>query len=582
MGDFDGGKISIADLFSDKFIFTIPEYQRPFVWGQEEFDELFEDIRASMEDNDPSYFLGAIVLHRLNDYDELTKRGTYAVVDGQQRITSLLILLAVIRDLLGEVGAAEEDASKKAQYLKYSMKVGELLYQEADRLLNRAEQVRLTVWPDDRYFFEVHVLKPGGTSHIRQSPRTETQQNMLEAMRIFRSKFLNSDGVINVDLLLRVLQHVLSRTYVLYTRTADQALAFTQFIRLNARGVDLQSSDLLKTENLRVIKSDNERYNCAKLWTDIEKDLGRDGLERLLAFIRDIKLKQKARRTIWEEYQQIFKKGLLERGNEFFEHVRIIADIYNDLVLNVQSSLSGVDEGVRYENLVVLMRDFIPSTDWVPPLLHFRGKFRSATISDIWAFLERLERKYTVSWVCGLTPTQRLWAMYELVDVIDQANSLGDVLNAKELDVDSMKSEFLSVISSKDFYSKRFCKYVLLRLDLAMRAGANVVQAYRGDITVEHVLPRNPGSGSPWLSLFDDRERDEWTNRLGNLVLLSRKTNSRSGRKSFAEKITEGYFVKSMQDFQLTNQMASYTQWTPNEVSQRHRDLLQLAERTWF
>lgn len=66
MGDFDGGKISIADLFSDKFVFVIPNYQRPFVWGREEFDVLFEDIRASMENNDPSYFLGAIVLHRLD------------------------------------------------------------------------------------------------------------------------------------------------------------------------------------------------------------------------------------------------------------------------------------------------------------------------------------------------------------------------------------------------------------------------------------------------------------------------------------------------------------------------------------
>lgn len=293
-------------------------------------------------------------------------------------------------------------------------------------------------------------------------------------------------------------------------------------------------------------------------------------------------MKQKARRTIWEEYQNIFNDGLLEKGAKFFEYIRRMADFYNDLVLNVQTSLSGAEEGIRYENLAVLMRDFIPSADWIPPLLHFKDKFPSATPADMWAFLQRLERKYLVGWVCGLTPTQRLWAMYDLARVIDRANTLQDVLNAEEFEVSPMKEEFLNVLDSRDFYSKHFCKYILLRLDLAMRTGANVVQAYRGDITVEHILPRNPGHDSPWMSLFNDAQQEKWTNRLGNLVLLSRRTNSRSGRKSFEEKKSEAYFAKSMQDFQLTNQMANYAKWTPDEVEQRHRSLLKLAENVWF
>lgn len=568
-GTFDGGKISVKDLFS-RFTFNIPAYQRPFVWGADEFDLLFEDIKASTLNKDPSYFLGALVLHT-RSFDDITGEGNYDIVDGQQRITTLLILLAVIRDILREMG----DTERASQVQKF-------IYQEADKKMSIPEQVRLIVWPDERAFFKKYVLTFDGTRNLsKDGMSTEAQENMAKAIHIFRDK---CDALVTggqgVQSILDIFVHLRDRCYFLYTRTDDKALALTQFIRLNARGVDLQSSDLLKTENLAEIRDEQQSNSCSQTWIRLENDLGRDRMELLLGFIRDIQLKQKARKTLWEEYQLIFSKGLINRGVDFFDTVQGAGDIYNQYVLDPLSIQPSSDIVVKYQNIIGLMRDFIPSADWVPVLIRFIERF-GPNFPALLTFTERLERRYVVDWVCGLTPTQRLTAMYGLLRLIDGSDTADSVINGPEFDVTKSQDLFLSVVDAVDFYYRPFCKYILLRLDLNMRASSNLVQVYGGQVTVEHVLPRNPDRNSPWVQAFNDKDRENWTNRLGNLVLLSRRTNTQAGRKPFADK-KQTYFAKSMQDFHLTNDIAQYQDWTPAEVKARHQRLLTMLKRLWF
>ncbi|KOF56113.1 hypothetical protein AGR56_04105 [Clostridium sp. DMHC 10] len=88
-----GEKISLKKLFSDEFFFIIPEYQRPYSWEKENCEQLFDDIYESNRDNE--YFLGTIILQELESIGTGKK---YAIIDGQQRITTLQILLACLRD----------------------------------------------------------------------------------------------------------------------------------------------------------------------------------------------------------------------------------------------------------------------------------------------------------------------------------------------------------------------------------------------------------------------------------------------------------------------------------------------------
>ncbi|MED3824556.1 DUF262 domain-containing protein [Priestia flexa] len=109
-------EILLKDLFGSKFAFQIPGYQRQYSWEKDQLDQLFDDIREAMEDGENSYFLGSVILQAVSQKSD--ESGVYDVVDGQQRITTLTMLIAVMRDLIENTKAKSTLQSK--------------IYQEAD------------------------------------------------------------------------------------------------------------------------------------------------------------------------------------------------------------------------------------------------------------------------------------------------------------------------------------------------------------------------------------------------------------------------------------------------------------------
>ena len=94
----DSDKLLIKDVFS--MWFRIPEYQRPYIWDTDQVNELLNDIMdARNYKSDSQYFLGSMVLHKKEKTESTTRYTEYDLLDGQQRITTLLLVTAVIRDL---------------------------------------------------------------------------------------------------------------------------------------------------------------------------------------------------------------------------------------------------------------------------------------------------------------------------------------------------------------------------------------------------------------------------------------------------------------------------------------------------
>lgn len=140
----------MSKIFSDDFAFSIPNYQRPYSWTREQAGELLQDLLDFMGTSDVDvvtlnpYFLGSIVL--IKDIDPEAK-----VVDGQQRLTTLTILLAVIREL-----ADEEDKQDLTR----------VLYEKASRYRGTVDRYRLTLRPRDAVFFRDNIQKEGGISQL--------------------------------------------------------------------------------------------------------------------------------------------------------------------------------------------------------------------------------------------------------------------------------------------------------------------------------------------------------------------------------------------------------------------------------
>ena len=181
---------------------------------------------------------------------------------------------------------------------------------------------------------------------------------------------------------------------------------------MNDRGVKLSNSDILKAQNLQNVP-DAERIKYGIKWEELESEL-RDDFDRFLSFIRTIVVKEKARFNVLQEFEDkiynpkekdkssgIIKPALLKKGKETFDLIEKYYKHYDQLFENDNHNFTN---GFEFNNLLVVLKTTLPSTDWIPPLLSYFNKFNS---KRIYVFLLLLDKKFSGDWVGQLSPTER-------------------------------------------------------------------------------------------------------------------------------------------------------------------------------
>lgn len=563
---------TLGYIFSSNFLFEIPIYQRPFIWDTEKFQQLFDDISDAKASGEQQYFLGSILLQEL-------KSPIYQVVDGQQRLTALSLLFASIRDM-----TSNEDLKIQAQ---------SYIYQQKDQFKRIPEQMRVKPWEDLVDIFRKYIYTQGGTKLFLeefQQKAIKYQDDQDPIYHIYESLETYKNSLAGLESIEDFITYVLTNTYLVYIKTSTQASAFRLFSVLNSRGEPLNTSDLLKSENLGEIKDTLEREKYAKTWREIEDNLGREELENLIIFIRTMKIQEKAKVSIYEEYQNnIFKPKIVKKGTEFISLLKDVATIYNDKILEGSINSDSQEKINKYFTIVNLMNKYLPFSDWKPPLMYFYQIYkREELLIDM---LLKLEQKAFVEWAAGFSFVERITSLNRILKLIDNSNSPKDVIDkllyfkdegikrgkeARSIDFsnrDEIKSN-LKIFDDPQFYSKfggKIAKYTLLRIDIESSEHETIKKEYGGTITVEHILPRNPPKDSTWLTLFTEEERIDLTNKLGNLVLLSRKKNSQAQNYDFKKK-KDVYFLSGRKttDFNITKQLSDIIEWTPEELRKRH------------
>lgn len=553
-------KIVIKDIFS-QWWFRVPEYQRPYVWGYDEVSDLLEDLSfASKEKSESEYFLGSLVFQSKKakpkegqEYDEND------LLDGQQRMTTLLLLFAVIRDLSNDLVA-------KAQCQK-------CIHLQKNEYTGDPERTRLVyaIRPAVQKFIDEFVKEDEGTTwdkdlqKIAEKDEDLSRRNMAKGILTIRKYFSDNHDVVPDDLLKFLLQNVL----LIYVSTENLDDAFRLFTILNDRGIPLRNSDILKSLNLGALESDTDKEFYAQMWETAESELG-DDFDRFLGHIRTILVKEKARLNLLQEYEDkiyepkerekstgVLKPALLKRGKETFDIVERYLNHYTTLKGGLNYDEFG---DFRFDNLIKVMGTTLPSTDWQPPLMQYFDKFH---YDHLFEFLVKLDNKFSADWICQLSPTERIEAMNQIIRSVDKAASPTDVFNTAWFDFKI--SEFERAIQG-DIYGRRFARYLLLKLDYLYQ---NHDQKMNFEtLSVEHILPQSPSPDSHWVKDFTDMQRDEMTDRLGNLVLITRTKNSSQGRLDYVEK-KKRYFEKCIDTCPNSLRVLNtYNQWTPKEYAE--------------
>ncbi|MDM0925803.1 DUF262 domain-containing HNH endonuclease family protein [Clostridium perfringens] len=566
----------IKDLLSNKFLFEIPDYQRAYSWTKENLKQLVEDIWESVElnkargnkefDQYEPYFLGSIVLCSKEYKDDGC--GIYDVIDGQQRLTSIIMLIAAIRDLIDN----EE----------YKKVLSDLIYQKPNVLMGIKESIRVKARGKEEEFFKKYILTNGGTELVKDldmEELSEAKQNMVNAIEVFRDSFFNENGELLEEKLNEFIVYLLQKVVLVVITTESFTSAFRLFNVINARGLPLTDSDLLKSENLRVMNPEI-RKEYTDIWESHEQDLGKEKLDQIIGFMRTMKLKNKVEESVYEEFsKKIFRNEPEYLGVNFVNHLTSVKALYDKYIID--GNLEGVSEEEKsyYKNLINIMREFLPYDDWMAAVIRFAEKFNDDKL--VLEFVKVLEKRLVIDWVNGNSFADRLNRVYGILEAIEEKDSLEEIKEAPVFlyDLERTTAYFENALNDIDFYSKgrmMIPKYIFVRLDMEKRA--NEVLDYSDKIMIEHVLPRN-AKEAYWKDNFSADQRRNWANKFGNLVIITGAKNTRANNKPFAEKVEQ--YLSKKSDFAITKEVLELSDWNMDSLKDRHESLVNRALELW-
>lgn len=549
---------TLAKIFSDDYVFTIPGYQRPYSWGKDQAQELLDDLLGALAtapvqvSEAAPYFLGSIVLIKSEGSTEAT------VVDGQQRLTTLTLLLSTIRATVHEV-AVQTGITKR-------------IYEHGDVVSATEARYRLSLRERDCHFFRKYVQHEDGLQALIQlnTPLPDAQARL----RANALVFMEGLAQLKQPELVRLVQFMIKCCYLVTVATPDLDSAYRIFGVLNSRGLDLSATDILKAEIIGGI-APVLRDAYTKKWEDEEEDLGRDEFGDLFSHIRMVYRKAKPQGTLLREFKehvvpaqqpQAFVDDILLPMAQAFSELR-------DADYASQKHAEQVNEHLRWLNRLEFK-------DWVPPALAFFIRYRQQP-DTVLSFFRDLERLGYSMLVRKSGVNQRIERFSALTGAIESGQNLDAETSPLQLTPQEQHETYAALHGPLyDTHSPRALAILLLRLDRLFSDGS---ASYQHDVvSVEHVLPQQPAPNSQWKNWVPEVPVHQyWVHRLGNLALLSRRKNSAASNYDFEKKKT-AYFTKGgVSSFALTTQVLQHGSWTVEVMQQRQDEMLKVLEAHW-
>ncbi len=557
--------MSLVDLMADPFFVEAPTYQRSFVWTKKEAGQLLKDVASAQETAANG---GASVVYcfasmlfverqpsasRPRSWPRSRSRANRLldVVDGLQRLTTLTILFCVLRDLDARAGGTTDPR------LLAAIRVG----QGADA------RNRLSLGEREDRFLNNHVRNPGATLASPESGAlSQAEKRIVEVRDHFVSELASQDA--EERRLLAIF--LLEQCYVVQVVTADVDLAYGIFTVFNARGKPLARNEILKALLLESVPSASEPV-CTSLWKAAEGRLG-EHFEQFFSHVRGM-YRRPDGRVIADIKAIAAEKG---GAQVFIERVlQPAADILDDILAARHSGhpqSASIAQHLRY----LSWHSF---SDWIPPaMLWWLEKGDDA--EGLAQFLRRLDRLAFGTRLLAIGGSKRKGRFSAVAMAIRNGRGLDSADSPLELSRQELRTiqHNLRALHERNAQA---AKHLLLRLS-DFKAGAPQSEAMPADMTVEHVLPRKLSTTSQWRVWHPDPgDREQCTESLGNLVLVTKAQNDRAGNLDFARKL-EIYFSTPDAPIVAINQdLRDRTEWKAADIKARETALMQLIQKLW-
>ncbi|MEW4570106.1 DUF262 and DUF1524 domain-containing protein [Tautonia sp. JC769] len=536
--------------------FAIPIYQRPYSWTQKQCQQLWSDIlRAAKDESVTGHFIGSIVYIEKGIY-QVASVPQLLVIDGQQRLTTLSLLLAALGKIIEE-RKAEADISRRRinnYFLFNSEEEGELYY-------------KLQLTQGDRQTF-INVVEGGDMPE-------DASYRIIENHRFFEDQIRRATLDPN-DIYKGISKLIIVDISLDRDRDNPQLI----FESLNSTGLDLTQADLIRNYVLMGLESKEQAEVYRKYWHPMEQGFGHaEYAGQFDRFMRDYLTIKTGRIPNINEVYASFKSYV--QGQKQATMEEIVADIYRYSKYFVR--LAFLKDSDKEINAVLADINTLKVDVAYPFLLQVYDDYERSTITrdDFISVLKLVESYVFRRAVCGI-PTNSLNKTFtSLASEIDKADYLRSA-RAAFLLKDSYKrlpgdEEFRREFVVKDFYNFRSRNYLLRKLENHDRKERVDVEGY----TIEHVMPQNENLSTEWrqeLGAEWEHVQAKYLHTIGNLTLTG--YNPELSDRAFREKRDmKGGFADS--PLRLNRSLAKLEHWNEEEIVKRANTLADLAIQVW-
>lgn len=550
----DVHKGNIYEILNGNRQFLIPVYQRYYSWDIEQCQRLWKDIMEMQKSGKSGHFVGSIV----NIAEQAMPTGVqkYMIIDGQQRMTTLTLLLIALRN-----------------YAENHLDVTTINVKRIDNMLLKNEcesgndRYKLLLTETDREILialiEKKPIQTSGMSKIITNFKYfEKQIELKELTPLEVYESIGKLQIVNITL----------------ERGMDNPQAI--FESLNSTGKELSESDLIRNYVLMGLDNDEQSYVYEHLWRPMELLFHYEKQNSIMdRFFRDYLTMKTTRipkiNRVYDEFKVYHINCEFSAVRDLCQDLYTYAEYYTNMVFARSSS-------PKLKNLYEDMKNL--KMEVVYPFLlkiHYDYSIDLLTEDD---FLEII--KLCISYIfrrsiCDIPPNSLNKTFATLRNEIKQEDYLKSIKAFFILRDDYKQfpndDKFSAAFLSRDIYTMRIRNFILSHLENYNNKAPIIIENY----TIEHIMPQNPNLSDGWKQALGDEWKDiqkTYLHTIGNLTLTA--YNSELSDKTFIEKLEmEGGFKESA--LKLNSYLVKLTEWNESHIKERAKQLLNIALKIW-
>jgi uncharacterized protein with ParB-like and HNH nuclease domain len=551
---------NFGDLIGNGKIYQVPIFQRDYSWTEENWEDLWQDIKTLEENPDASHYMGAIVLQNSKISDT-----EFTIIDGQQRLVTIsIVAIAVIQKIQQLIDQGEEpEANRERQNV---LKRNYLSNKDL-RSLKESSKLILNTNNDD--FYQSNLINFRPVRNIR-SLKTKSNQLLWKAYEYFFKVLEELTEVVRSgeELAIFLTDTVAKRLLFIQISVEDELNAYTVFETLNARGIELSSTDLLKNYLFSLFQGPADLREGQRQWAKIIDTVKMEKFPEFLRFYLSLTQTRVRRERLFKRLQESIKNA--ESAFKLLEQLEDYSSLFIALSNPNDEFWQDTPDNIPY----IRELELFGVKQAYPVFFAAYNKFSPDNFTRLLKLACIISFRYTI--ISRLNPNE-LESIYNHIAI---AINNDEITNPRQVFerlqsiyvADAKFSQDFSILSlATRGQKKKLVRYILGKLEMD-KSGRNDLND--DSFSIEHILPESPSDR--WHNNFKDDEIEEMIYRLGNLIPLEASLNREIGNKYYPDK--QRIYQKS--NYELAKNIEA-EEWTPDSIAKRQQSLAQRAVHIW-